>query len=80
MGRRRKRAFPHARFRTHALNLSPLKSPYLHVIARWTEPLEEENGERRHVNSHDQHKDPRRRVERLCIKDNAMKETSLHNR
>ena len=64
MGRRKREAFLHARFRTHSQNLSPW-SPCLHVIARRTQPLEEENGEGRHVDRHDQHQDPRRRVERL---------------
>ena len=38
----------------------------LHVVAGRTEPLEQEDSERRSVDSHERHQGPGGRVERFC--------------
>ena len=53
--------------------------PHLHVVTRRTEPLEQKNGERRHVDRHDQHQDPRRRVERLWMKDDLDRDDGIRD-
>ena len=42
--------------------------PHLHVVARRTEPFEQEDGKCRHVDRHNQHQDPRRSVKRFCVR------------